>query len=94
MTVLAVLLVSVEIGKENEVFEKLSEIPEVKEVFMTYGIYDIIAVIEAKDMDEMRNLITGKIRRLDGIKETLTAIVVMHRKKGPITFSGEQGGTQ
>ncbi len=77
----AIVMINVEIGKENEVFEKLFEIPEIKEVYMVYGVHDIIAVAETKDLDELRSLITEKIRRMDGIKDTLTSIVVNYKRK-------------
>ena len=77
----AIVMINVEIGKENEVFEKIYEIPEVKEVYMVYGVHDLIAVIEAETMDILRSLITEKIRKMDGVKSTLTSIVVMSKKK-------------
>ncbi len=78
---LAIVMINVEVGKENDIFEKLFEIPEVKEVYMVYGVHDIIAVIEAETMDALRSLITEKIRRMDGVKSSMTSIVVMHKKK-------------
>jgi DNA-binding Lrp family transcriptional regulator len=77
----AVVLVNTDVGKENDIFNKLIEFPEVKEVYMVYGIYDIIVIVEASTMDDLRSLITERIRKLDGVKTTLTSIVVMHRKK-------------
>ncbi len=78
----ALVLINVDIGKENEVFEKLLSLDNVKEVYMVYGIHDLIAVVDAGSMDELRELITSKIRKIDGVKSTLTAIVVMHKSKG------------
>ncbi|MCE4600616.1 MAG: Lrp/AsnC ligand binding domain-containing protein [Desulfurococcales archaeon] len=78
---LAIVMINVEVGKENEIFEKLFELPEVKEVYMVYGVHDVIAVIEADTMDSLRTLITEKIRRMDGVKSSMTSIVVMHKKK-------------
>ncbi len=78
---LAIVMINVDVGKENEIFEKLYEIPEVKEIYMVYGVHDIIAVIEAETMDALRSLITEKIRRMDGVKSSMTSIVVMHKKK-------------
>ncbi|MCE4612288.1 MAG: Lrp/AsnC ligand binding domain-containing protein [Desulfurococcales archaeon] len=77
----AVVLVNTDVGKENDIFNKLIEFPEVREVYMVYGIYDIIVIVEASTMDDLRSLITEKIRKLDGVKTTLTSIVVMHKKK-------------
>ena len=77
----AIVMINVDIGKENEVFDKLLEIDNVKEVYMVYGIHDLIAVIEAGSMDELRELITNKVRKIPGVKSTLTAIVVVKRSK-------------
>ncbi len=78
---LAIVMINVEVGKENEIFEKLFDVEEVKEVYMVYGVHDIIAVIEAETMDTLRSLITEKIRKMDGVKSSMTSIVVMHKKK-------------
>ena len=76
------MMMNVDIGKESEVFEKVLNIDNVKEAYMVYGIHDIVAVIEAGSMDELRDLITNKIRKIDGVKSTLTAIVVVKKSKG------------
>ncbi|WP_062662341.1 Lrp/AsnC family transcriptional regulator [Aeropyrum camini] len=77
----ALVAINVDVGKEDEVFNKLLEMPEVKEVFMVYGIYDIIALVEAPTMDQLRETITGKIRKIDGVKMTLTMVIVTRRVK-------------
>ena len=41
-----------------------------------YGVYDIIARIETKTMQELKNTVSWKIRRLDKVRSTLTMIVV------------------
>ncbi len=81
MAAQAIVMINTDVGKENEIFEQLFELPEVKEVYMVYGIHDIITIIEADSMDTLRSLITEKIRRMDGVKSTLTSIVVMRKKK-------------
>lgn len=77
----AIVMLNTEVGMENEIFEKVFEIPEVKEVYMVYGIHDLIVVIESETMEKLRNLITEKIRKMKGVKSTLTSIVVMHKTK-------------
>lgn len=41
-----------------------------------YGVYDIIAKVEAEDMNKLKNLITRRIRGLDKVRTTLTMIIV------------------
>ena len=77
----AIVMINTDVGKENEIFEKVYGIPEVVEVYMVYGIHDLIVVIEADTMERLRSLITEKIRKMDGVKSTLTSIVVMHKAK-------------
>ena len=74
-------MVNTEVGKEDDVFQAIFDLEEVKEIFMVYGVHDLIVVIEANDMDRLRNLITQKIRKIDGVKSTLTSIVIKKQSK-------------
>ncbi len=72
----AFVLINAEIGAETEVLKGLKEVNEVKEAHMVYGVYDIIARIETETMQELKDIISWKIRRLDKVRSTLTMIVV------------------
>lgn len=72
----AFVLINAEIGAENEVLKDLRAIQEVKEAHMVYGVYDIIARVETETMQELKDTISWKIRRLDKVRSTLTMIVV------------------
>ncbi len=72
----AVVLINTDVGMEEEVARALTQIPEVREVHIVYGVYDIVAVIEANTFDALRTAIVSKIRRLPHIKSTTTLIVV------------------
>ncbi|MEM0366509.1 MAG: Lrp/AsnC ligand binding domain-containing protein [Acidilobaceae archaeon] len=77
----AIVMVNVDIGKEDEVFNKLLELPEVMEIYMVYGVHDIIVILRAQDMDTMRSVITQKIRKINGVKSTVTSIVIKKQVK-------------
>jgi DNA-binding Lrp family transcriptional regulator len=77
----AIVMVNVDIGKEDEVFNKLLELPEVKEIYMVYGVHDLIVILETENMDAMRTLITQKIRKIPGVKSTITSIVIRKHVK-------------
>ena len=72
----AFVLINAEIGAEAEVLGDLRPIPEVREAHLVYGVYDIIAFVETSTMQELKDTIGFKIRRLDKVHSTLTMIVV------------------
>ena len=72
----AFVLMNAELGKENHIVKELRQIPNVKEVYPVYGVYDVLMELEADSMEVLRETITTKIRKLDGIKSTLTMIIV------------------
>ncbi|NIQ06875.1 MAG: Lrp/AsnC family transcriptional regulator, partial [Candidatus Korarchaeota archaeon] len=61
-----------EIGTEQNLFEQLQSIPEIKTGMITYGEYDIVVEAETEDTEKMDQLITSKIRRLGKVRSTIT----------------------
>ena len=72
----AFVLVNADLGAEEDLLKKLREIPNVREVYVVYGVYDIVARVEADTMEKVKETITWHIRRLDKVRSTLTMIVV------------------
>ncbi len=68
----AFVLINCEIGSEESVIEKLKLINEVIEVHGTFGAYDILAKVEADNVETIRETITWKIRKIEKIRSTLT----------------------
>ncbi len=77
----AIVLIQTEIGAESTVMDKLYEIPEVKEIYIVYGIYDVIAKVEAESLERIREVITSKIRKLPEIRTTSTMVIVEEKIK-------------
>lgn len=73
----AYILLSCEIGTENDLAKQLREIPEIKVVTITYGEYDIVFEAETRNTEEMDKLITSKIRKLEKIRTTITLRVTI-----------------
>lgn len=73
---LAFVLINAEIGSEDEVLKEMKSVPYVKEAYVVYGVYDIVAKVEAESMDKLKEIVTWKIRRLPNVRSTLTMIVV------------------
>jgi DNA-binding Lrp family transcriptional regulator len=72
----AFVLVNAEVGSEDQIVADLRKITNVKEAYAAYGAYDIVAKIEAETMDKLKEVVNGKIRRLDKVRSTLTMIIV------------------
>ena len=68
----AFILLSCDIGKEHDLASKLKPLDEVKSVMITYGDYDIVVEAETSNSDQMDDLITSKIRKLEKIRSTIT----------------------
>jgi len=76
-------LIKVAAGTEAMVFEALTKIEGVEEVNVVYGEYDIIAKVNARSMDDLRNIVTKQIRGVRDIVKTETAIVTVSSIKYP-----------
>ena len=72
----AFVLINADLGAEEDLLKKLKDIANVKEVYVVYGVYDIVARVEADTMEKVKETITWHIRRLDKVRSTLTMIVV------------------
>ena len=72
----AYVLINADMGYEGEVLKQLKEMQGVKEVYLVYGVYDIIAKIESDTMEQVKEIITWKIRRLEKVRSTLSMIVM------------------
>ena len=71
----AFVMINTEVGAEKEVLERLRKITDIKESYAVFGIYDIVAKIEADSMEKLKEIIDWRIRRLDKVRSTLTMIV-------------------
>jgi len=69
---MAFVLINTEMGSETEVLGALRKIANVKEAYIVYGVYDIVAKVEAESMDKLKDIITWNIRRLNKVRSTLT----------------------
>lgn len=85
----AVVLLTVERGKINDVAETLAEMKGVSEVYSVGGRYDLVAVIRVSDNDALAELVTNHMLLVDGItnSETLIAFRVFSRHDLESMFS-------
>ncbi len=70
----AFVLMNCELGSEKEAISALTSLSSVKEVHGTLGMYDIIAKVEAENEEEIKQTITGTIRKQPKINSTMTLV--------------------
>ncbi|MFH1396901.1 MAG: Lrp/AsnC ligand binding domain-containing protein [archaeon] len=73
--VVAYVLITVDVGKERDIFDKLKESSGVVEINELYGEWDILAKIKVDKFEELDKVLTEKIRSIEGIKDTSTMLV-------------------
>jgi len=79
--VLAYILMMVNSGSEGEVAKKIAEYEEVESVSIVYGEYDLIAKVRVRDLDDLDDFLTNKIRGLPQTLLTTTMIVSKEYKR-------------
>lgn len=70
----AFVLINAELG--IDIANDLKGIPEAKQVYGVYGVYDYVVRLEADTMEKLKDVITNKIRRMNGVRSTLTMMVI------------------
>ncbi|OYT51446.1 MAG: AsnC family transcriptional regulator [Desulfurococcales archaeon ex4484_204] len=76
----AVVLLNTDIGTEEEVLNTLGSIDGVVEAYIVYGVYDIVAKVQASTTEALKEIISSKIRKIPKVRSTLTMIVVEGKK--------------
>jgi DNA-binding Lrp family transcriptional regulator len=80
-----ILNITIESRDLDEVSRSLAGIASVVDVYEVTGESDIVAVIEADDVMAFRNLLKNEILKIDGIKTTVSSVVMyIHKKDGKI----------
>ena len=67
----AYVLINCDLGSEESVISELKSIG-VAEVHGIFGAYDILAKVESKQVETLRETITWKVRKISKIRSTLT----------------------
>jgi DNA-binding Lrp family transcriptional regulator len=72
--VTAVILFTIAREHIKDVGEQLASMPEVSDVFSVAGKFDLVAIVRVRANEDLADLVTDRMVRLTGIKETETLI--------------------
>jgi DNA-binding Lrp family transcriptional regulator len=74
--VTAYILIQTEVGKAAKVTAEIVDITGVQQAQAVTGPYDVIVRAEARNLDELGQLVVARVQAVDGITRTLTCPVV------------------
>ena len=66
----AYVLINCELGSEESIIKQLKSLPGIIEVHGTFGAYDILGKIESSTVEDLRETITWKIRKIEPVSYT------------------------
>lgn len=73
----AYVLLNVDYKKQKNVVEQAKKLSTVKSVKTTYGIYDILIVLESNNMQEIKQTIDVDLHGIDGINNLTSLISII-----------------
>ncbi|MBS7658726.1 MAG: Lrp/AsnC ligand binding domain-containing protein [Candidatus Bathyarchaeia archaeon] len=87
---LAILNIFVESKAMDKVVDELVKMPEVLDVYEVTGEFDIVALISTENLSSFRNFLKNKVLKIEGVKSTVTSIILSTPKKNGVVTSFEE----
>jgi DNA-binding Lrp family transcriptional regulator len=72
--VTGIVFLTVERDKINEAAERITGIDGISEVYSVGGRFDLVAIIRARDNEQLAGIVTGHLLKIQGIKTSETMI--------------------
>ena len=70
--------------------ERIYKFPEVKSCYLLSGTYDLLLLIEGKDIHTVANFVSEKLAPLDSVKGTFTHFMLKKYKEDGVMIAGEE----
>lgn len=80
MATKAYILIETAVGKTRNAVLTLQKVPGIKTVDPVTGPYDIIAIVEGKDLNAVGDLVTDSIHPVSGVTRTVTCLAIQPGK--------------
>ena len=78
MAAIAIVLLTTEPGREQDVVNELSEMSEIEEAMVLFGEYDVYCKVVVDDFSQLSDLVLRNVRTLSGVVETTTLTAANH----------------
>jgi DNA-binding Lrp family transcriptional regulator len=76
----AYVLFNVSPGYEEQVLAEARKTGGIEEAYISYGVYDLIVKATAAKQDELKELVTFKLRKIPHVTSTLTLMLTDNKK--------------
>ena len=76
MAAKAFILIETTVGRSREVADALAKLKGVTSVDIVTGPYDVIAVIHGETLNDIGDLVTGKVHPIPGLARTVTCLAI------------------
>ncbi len=73
---MAYVLITCDLGYEAEIVDEIKQFEDVKEASGVFGAYDILVKLESANVENLKDTITWKIRKLNRVSSTLTLMTI------------------
>lgn len=89
--VTAIVLINAETNRIPELADQIANMSGVHEVFSVAGRYDLVAVVRVSENEQLADVISDRMRHLDGIEATETLIAFRAYSKKELEAGFELG---
>jgi DNA-binding Lrp family transcriptional regulator len=79
---LAFVNIFVESSLMDDVVQSLIKLDNLEELYEVTGEFDVVTLLSAADIEEFRDVLKNKIMKIQGVKSTVSS-VVLEAYKGP-----------
>jgi len=76
MSAKAFILIEAAVGKTDEIVKQMINIKGISSVDAVTGPYDVIAIVEADNLNEVGDLVTKNVHPIAGITRTVTCLAM------------------
>lgn len=81
--VTALVGLNIDVKKRENILENIASFSETREVEEITGRFDVMVTIKARSLDDLHNVVTGKIGGIDGVNRSETFIELTTQRKAP-----------
>ena len=73
----------------DEIAEKIAEYPEVEDVYLMSGGYDLSVTVTGKTMSDIAMFVAKRLATIDGVLSTATHFLLTKYKDGGVVFASD-----